>query len=293
MKNKISVIIPAYNEENSIGECLESLKNQSLRDFEVIIVDDGSKDQTPKIINEYSSRDKRFKMILGEHKGAGYSRNLGAKSANGDILVFVDADMTFDKNYLKFLIAPIISGKSSIGTEERFQKANNLEKPISRFWGAYVSGDRRSHSSKGIVFRAIKKKKFFELGMFDPSLGYADDQTFLIKYKLVPDLADNAICYHKNPESLKEVFSQSIWIGSSLANSRMYLSNRLLSPIILIFLIFFFLPFVAFIFLKKTFSSSYPRNLFEFFLLIVFAFYRVTGTSLGIIRRNIFGVSYR
>ena len=89
---KISVIIPTYNEESVILDCLRSLASQSLKDFEIIVVDDGSTDTTVEKLEDV--------MVLHQnHLGAGAARNLGAKQAKGDILVFVDADMTFDRNF--------------------------------------------------------------------------------------------------------------------------------------------------------------------------------------------------
>src|SRR5260221_8684035 len=100
---KISVIIPTYNEEKVIGECLSSLQKQTEKNFEVVIVDDGSTDST---ISELSNRSKnlRIKILEQKHQGPAMARNLGVKNAQGEILVFLDADMTFDSNFLRKLI---------------------------------------------------------------------------------------------------------------------------------------------------------------------------------------------
>ena len=78
----ISVVIPTYNEEKDIGLCLSSLKEQSYKNLEVIVVDDGSTDKTREIVKKF----KKIKLIEGEHKGPGFSRNIGARHAKGDIL---------------------------------------------------------------------------------------------------------------------------------------------------------------------------------------------------------------
>ena len=65
------------------------------------------------------------------------------------------------------------------------------------------------------LFRAIRKDKFFELGGFDPKYGYADDQTFWLKYGIRPIVATNTTCYHKNPETLRATYKQARWIGAS------------------------------------------------------------------------------
>src|SRR3989344_8981820 len=111
---KVSVIVPAYNEEKVILGCLESLVKQTYKDMEIIVVDDGSTDATLQMLRR-ASKAFDVKIFSQEHKGPGAARNLGAKHASGDILVFVDADMIFDKNFIKKLIAPIVKGEA-IGT---------------------------------------------------------------------------------------------------------------------------------------------------------------------------------
>jgi glycosyltransferase involved in cell wall biosynthesis len=100
---RISIVIPTYNEEKDIGKCLESLRDQSIENFGVLIVDDGSTDKTIDVVKKF----KDVGVIKGEHKGTAFSRNLCAENAKGEILVFVDADMTFDKNYLTIQISDL------------------------------------------------------------------------------------------------------------------------------------------------------------------------------------------
>jgi glycosyltransferase involved in cell wall biosynthesis len=166
MKNqKVSVVIPTYNEERDIGECLKSLGKQSFRNFEIIVVDDGSRDRTREIARKF----KKVKLILGAHRGPGFSRNLGARKAGGNILVFVDADMTFDKDYLKNLVNPILKDKTGkiIGTTHDYEVATNTQSWISALWGR--ERVRKEDAHKINIFRAIRKDKFLELGGFDPT----------------------------------------------------------------------------------------------------------------------------
>ena len=140
----VSVVIPTYNEEKSIGKCIISLQEQSYPNLEIIIVDDGSLDKTREIIKKF----KKVKLIEGEHKGPGFYRNLGAEFAKGEILVFVDADMAFEKDYVKKLIAPIIA-KECIGTENSRQIASNEENIWSRCWGLYSSSEKDKNKEIG------------------------------------------------------------------------------------------------------------------------------------------------
>jgi len=90
MENKISVIIPTYNTEKYIKQCVDSILNQTYQNFEIIIVNDGSTDNTSKILNAMKS--DRIKVLDIENSGQGYARNLALKHANGDYVMFMDSD---------------------------------------------------------------------------------------------------------------------------------------------------------------------------------------------------------
>lgn len=89
---KISIVIPCYNVEQYIEQCLNSILNQSYQDFEIICVNDGSTDCTLEILENYRSKDKRIKVVDQENKGLSESRNIGFKWATGDFIMFVDGD---------------------------------------------------------------------------------------------------------------------------------------------------------------------------------------------------------
>ncbi len=92
MQTKISIITPAYNAEDYIKECIESVNNQTYKNYEMIIVNDGSKDNTKKIIEEYEKKYDWLSTITIENHGQGYARNLALKQAKGDYILFLDAD---------------------------------------------------------------------------------------------------------------------------------------------------------------------------------------------------------
>lgn len=89
---KVSVIIPAYNASAFIGKCLESIQCQTLSDIEVIVVDDGSTDNTREIVGAFASKDARISLIKQQNSFAGVARNNGMKHAEGEYLYFLDAD---------------------------------------------------------------------------------------------------------------------------------------------------------------------------------------------------------
>jgi glycosyltransferase involved in cell wall biosynthesis len=89
---KISVIIPVYNVEKYLRECLDSVIHQTMKDIEIICVNDGSTDGSSDILNRYSMKDERFKIITQKNLGISVARNKGIESANGDYIAFIDSD---------------------------------------------------------------------------------------------------------------------------------------------------------------------------------------------------------
>lgn len=98
---KISVIIPVYNVEKFISKCLDSIVNQTLKDIEVIVVNDGSPDNSQKIIDKYAKKYSIIKSYIKENGGQGSARNLGLEKANGEYISFVDSDDWLDLNALE------------------------------------------------------------------------------------------------------------------------------------------------------------------------------------------------
>lgn len=100
MNPKVTVIIPCYNAETFIGECLDSVVNQTLTDIEIICVDDGSTDDTYAILNDYAKNDNRITVLQQINSGAGVARNKGLNIATGEYLAFLDSDDVFEPEML-------------------------------------------------------------------------------------------------------------------------------------------------------------------------------------------------
>ena len=88
----ISIIVPVYNVENYLEECLESIKNQTYTDIEVILVNDGSTDGSKEICKRYCELDSRFRLINQENQGQSVARNRGVAESTGEFIVFIDSD---------------------------------------------------------------------------------------------------------------------------------------------------------------------------------------------------------
>lgn len=102
-KVKVSIIVPVYNVEAYIARCLDSLVNQTLKEIEIIIVNDNTPDNSIKICEEYASRDNRIRIFSKENEGLGLTRNYGMKHANGEFIAFVDSDDFIDKDFYEKL----------------------------------------------------------------------------------------------------------------------------------------------------------------------------------------------
>ena len=100
----ISVIVPVYNVEEYLEECLESIQHQTYTDIEIILVNDGSTDTSKEICERFCQIDSRFRLINQENKGQSAARNRGVKESIGEYLMFVDSDDVINKNVLEVLL---------------------------------------------------------------------------------------------------------------------------------------------------------------------------------------------
>ena len=132
MLEKVSVIVPIYNVEQYIDKCIESIVNQTYRNIEIILVDDGSPDACPKICDDWASRDARIRVIHKQNGGLSDARNCGLDMATGDYLLFVDSDDWIDCDSINTLIANIKKDERidvSCGVAKRIinEKAEGIE----------------------------------------------------------------------------------------------------------------------------------------------------------------------
>lgn len=133
---KISVIIPVYNVEKYIGQCLDSIVNQTYKNLEIIIVNDGSNDNSLEIINRYSQNDRRIKIINLENKGVSFARNIGIKNSEGNYISFVDSDDYLNLNTYEKLVKNLDGEDLIIFNYGRFE--NSTREIIKE---KYVSDD--------------------------------------------------------------------------------------------------------------------------------------------------------
>ena len=138
-----SIIIPVYNAESSLGRCLSSILRQSCQDFQVLIVDDGSTDKSLVAANKYKLQDKRISVISIPHAGTGAARNRGLREAEGDYVIFMDADDYWIKKDLLF---------------ELQSRINNHQTDVLMFQMVKVKED-------GTILKRYTKPKFYHDNM--------------------------------------------------------------------------------------------------------------------------------
>ena len=170
---KISVIIPVYNAEKYLPQCLDSICNQTLSDIEIICIDDGSTDNSPEILQRYAAADKRFIIINQKNAGAGAARNKGLDIACGEYLSFLDADDFFETTML----------------ETSFEQCKLYQSDICVFRSDYYCGAKKECEPmtfsirsellpKTIVFSPQDIKK----NVFRVFIGWAWDKLFRTRF---------------------------------------------------------------------------------------------------------------
>ena len=186
----ISIVVPAYNAAGVIGRCVDSILRQTYPDFELLIVDDGSTDETAKIITEKAAQDARIRLIRQANSGVSSARNAGIAAASGELLCFVDSDDTISANYLETLYAsyrpgvlPVIDvvrsdgdGSALSSIPETFVLEGNWVD--SYFCGQLRYGIAFSVWNKLYSLKIIRKEHI----SFRPSLSIGEDMLFVFEY---------------------------------------------------------------------------------------------------------------
>ena len=139
-KNEISIILPVYNKQKYILNILQDIQEQIFEEFECIIIDDGSTDDSGRLCDEFARNDLRFKIIHIKNQGVSHARNIGIKKATGKYITFIDADDRIEPCYLKSLYIAANESRADvvIASYEKWwaekDKRVKVELPYSRLW---------------------------------------------------------------------------------------------------------------------------------------------------------------
>lgn len=143
----ISVLIPVYNTEPFLRDCLNSVINQTYTNFEVILVDDGSTDQSGAICDEFALKDNRFKVIHQENQGVAIARIVGFDNCQGELISFIDSDDYVSPDFLEQLSKPIINEGADIVCCDLYRIINHTKVSL----GKIVSGAFRGESLRDFI----------------------------------------------------------------------------------------------------------------------------------------------
>ena len=176
---KISVIIPVYNVEKFLSQCLESIINQTYKNLEIICVNDGSTDKSLMILKQYEKKDKRIKVINQNNRGSSGARNAGMKIVTGDYITFVDSDDFIDLNVYEKCIESIIKYKPDIVIYQIYFEKSKKQRIIKS--KIYIN-DSLSAINNNNIFPSscnkVFKKKLLENAHFREDIKYAEDLLF-------------------------------------------------------------------------------------------------------------------
>jgi len=196
-----SVVIPAYNEAKYIGRTLSALKNQTFKDFEIIVKDGKSQDQTVKIAEKFTK-----KVISLKDTSAADARNQGARHSTGEILVFMDADTALPPETLAHF-SQLMKNENVVGVSCRKvpQSSSALDRVMYEFVNisTYVSSVMRLGGAHGNLM-LIRRRVFEQVGGFNPNIIVAEEQDLVRratkhgKYKFLLDY-----CVLENPRRLQ------------------------------------------------------------------------------------------
>lgn len=143
---RVSIVVPAYNAEDTLEETLDSLRFQTLKKIEIIVVDDGSTDKTSEILKEYAEHDVRFNIIHQKNAYAGAARNRGLMEARGEYIGFVDADDVVSPNYFKSLYQTAKLHDADVAIAETVYTVYKNEDGRKKLYG-----ERQDYTREGVV----------------------------------------------------------------------------------------------------------------------------------------------
>jgi len=213
----VSIVLPAYNEEETIENCLESLIRQSYEQKEIIVVNDGSTDNTQEIIDRIKHKQSIVNLINIEHSGRSHARNEGLRISSGELVLFAEADAKYHPDYLTRAAGsfkdPLINGVLVEG------EVWGRETLISRCMQAEVklrNADLRSGRAIPKSAWVYRRDALTTLGGFDENLEAGEDRDLGIRLRDAGHTirwVEGVSWWFKSPETLSDLLARSLWFG--------------------------------------------------------------------------------
>lgn len=179
---KISVVVPAYNAEKYLGDCIRSVINQTYVNWELVLIDDGSNDQSGEIADRYKQIEKRIKVIHKDNAGVSAARNLGIDMSTGDYVMFLDADDELTSDCMETLLNIALANKADIVAGRTCGELSGSEKKLTIWRGEEAV--RRSLMDDPFTYSACAKlirKDCIGKTRFVPELRINEDSYFVFQ----------------------------------------------------------------------------------------------------------------
>ena len=221
----VTIIVPVYNSEKYIRRCIDSILNQSYKDIEILLINDGSTDNSLKILNKYKNKYSNIRVIDKKNEGVAKTRNLGIKEAKGKYIMFIDNDDFIDEDYVKTFVKEIENDSNCfevIGGYKRVDEDNNIimtSKVNMNDWYRYqfITPWARIYDKKFLLENDIK---FLSYGIGED---FYFNMIFNEKTKKIKIIDYNGYNWFYNKESI----SNTDHIGFNKDIDVLYLINKL------------------------------------------------------------------
>lgn len=203
----VSIIVPVYNKEKYLSECVDSILRQNFKDFELILVDDGSKDSSWNIIKEYANKDKRVVPVHQENAGVSAARNAGLDSAQGKWICFVDADDYLPKDGILILVEHGEKSNADIVNANATRVEDDKQFKIFNFNNEIVKGNIYPRLVHFAPWAQLFKRSIIEEHhlRYVKGLAYSEDNVFILYYSLyassIEFVNDSVYNYRINSDS--------------------------------------------------------------------------------------------
>lgn len=188
-KEQVSVIIPVYNTEQYLSECIDSVLSQTYRNLEIILIDDGSTDRSPQICDQYAKEDMRIQVIHLPHQGTSTARNAGLSVLQGKYVVFCDSDDRMECNMIECLVKNLQDADADLSVCALTREWNLADREMDSKVETISAEEAVLYVLDNPLCSGYIANKLFKseilrryLILFDPLIAMLEDQLFVLQY---------------------------------------------------------------------------------------------------------------
>lgn len=239
-KDLISVIVPVYNIEKYLPRCIDSILDQTYKNWEAIFINDGSTDNSLKVLEEYKKRDERIKIIDKKNAGSGAARNDGIENSKGEYIAFLDSDDWYEQNFLEKLYNNLTENNSDVAMCNPKMTYDNKEKnsKINTYFFKNIELYKTPKEILGILAMPVVWNKLYKKDIIVnnkikfPNYSFCEDVEFLYKTFLyvnkVSKIEDGLYNYYQREDSAtKKIKEEAIeQVYKVLENIERYIKNN-------------------------------------------------------------------